>query len=95
MSGKVRYGEQKDVKLAMRKADSARSRARLHEVACSRREVRSYECGDCDGWHLTSQQNRPSRLIPMGNLATHVPSPAAQAMRSMVAATGLMVGAAA
>jgi hypothetical protein len=92
VSGKVRYGEQKDIKLAMRRADSDRSRARLHQVACSRREVRSYECPDCDGWHLTSQQTQPSRLVPMGKFATHTPGPAAQAIRRMVAATGLMVG---
>ena len=87
-SGKIRYGEPKDIKLAMRQADWDRSRARLNKVACSRREVRSYECPECSGWHLTSQ---PARLIPARNIATHVPGPAAQAIRRMVAATGLVV----
>jgi hypothetical protein len=40
-SGKVRYGDRKDIKLAMRQADWDRSRARLHGLACSRREIRS------------------------------------------------------
>jgi hypothetical protein len=94
-SGKVRYGEPKDIKLEMRKAASDRSRARLNKVACSRREVRSYECSDCSGWHLTSKPARPIRLVPMTNLTVRSPGPAAQAIQRMVAATGLMVGTAA
>jgi hypothetical protein len=88
-SGKIRYGELKDIKLAMRQADWDRSRARVNEVACSRREIRSYECPDCSGWHLTSKQARPIRLLPMPKPSVHVPGPAAQAIRRMVAATGL------
>jgi hypothetical protein len=94
-SGKIRYGEPKDIKLAMRQADWDRSRARLNKVACSRREVRSYECPDCCGWHLTSQPIKPNRLVPVRNVARRVPGPAAEAIRRMVAATGLTVSAAA
>jgi hypothetical protein len=93
-SGKIRYGEPKDIKLAMRRADRDRSSARLNKVACSRREVRSYECPDCNGWHLTSQPARTTRPVAARNRATHVPGPAAQAIRRMVAATGFVVSAA-
>ena len=94
-SGKIRYGEPKDIKLAMRQASWDRSRARLNKVACSRREVRSYECPECSGWHLTSQPARLVRPAPGRNTAMHVPGPAAQAIRRMVAASGLTVSTAA
>ena len=95
VSGKVRYGERKDIKLVMRQAAWDRSQARVNEVACSRREIRSYECSDCRGWHLTSQPARPIRLVPATRVTVPVPGPAAQAMRRMVAATGLRVSTAA
>lgn len=94
-TGKVRYGERKDIKLVMRQADSDRSQARLDNVACSRREIRSYSCSDCRGWHLTSQPDRSVRLVPMPRLAVHTPGPAARAIQRMVIATGLTVSAAA
>jgi hypothetical protein len=94
-SGKIRYGELKDIKLAMRQADWDRSRARLDDVACSRREIRSYECPDCRGWHLTSKPARQIRLVPAPKLTACIPGPAAQAIRRMVAATGLTTGTAA
>ena len=90
-SGKVRYGELKDIKLAMRQTDRDRSRARVNKVACSRREIRSYECSDCRGWHLTSQPAKPIRLFPATKLTVLIPGPAAQAMRRTAAATGLKV----
>ena len=94
-SGKVRYGTRKDVKLEMRQADRDRSRARLNQVACSRREVRSYECPDCSGWHLTSKPARPILLVSAPKLSVRVPGPAAQAILRMVATTGVRVGTAA
>jgi hypothetical protein len=94
-SGKIRYGEPKDIKLAMRQADQDRSRARLNRVACSRREIRSYECPDCSGWHLTSRPARPIRLVPAKKVTVHIPGAAAQAILRMVAATGLTASAAA
>jgi hypothetical protein len=95
VSGKIRYGERKDIKLEMRRAESDRSRARLNDVPCARREVRSYRCCDCSGWHLTSQPMRPVLLISTTQYAVPAPGPAAQAIRRIVAATGLRVGAAA
>jgi hypothetical protein len=94
-SGKVRYGERKDIKLAMRQADWDRSRAALNEVTCSRREIRSYECPDCSGWHLTSKPSRPIRLVPALTFAVRIPGPAAQSIRRMVAGSGLRTGTAA
>jgi hypothetical protein len=94
-SGKVRYGERKDIKLAMRGADRDRSRARLNGVPCSRREIRSYQCSDCRGWHLTSKPLRPIRLVARAQLDLPAPSPAVQAIRRIVAASGLRVSAAA
>jgi hypothetical protein len=92
-SGKVRYREVNDTKVALRRADRDRNRARESKVACSRREVNGYLCSDCDGWHLTSQPARPERQVPVANFMPRVPRPAAEAIRRMVAGTGLMAGA--
>ena len=93
-SGKVRFREPKDIKRALRRADQGRSRARLNDVACSRREIESYSCSDCNGWHLTSQQARPVRLDPVARPILRIPGPAASAMRRMASATGFTVAAA-
>ena len=93
-SGKVRFREPKDVKRALRRADQGRSRARLNDVACSRREIESYNCSDCNGWHLTSQQARPVRLAPVARPILRVPGAAATAMRGMASSTGFTVAAA-
>jgi hypothetical protein len=99
-TGKVRFRERKDVKLALRHADRRRSQARLDDVACSRREVQGYRCSECDGWHLTSQPTRAVRLVPVvasrvATLTVHIPGPAAEAMRRMATATGVRAGVAA
>lgn len=63
-TGKVRFGERKDIKLALRQADRNRSQALLNEVPCSRREIRAYRCSDCNGgWHLTASPER-LKLVP-------------------------------
>lgn len=87
-SGKIRYRERRDVKFALRRADVDRSRARLSDVACSRRETSGYLCSDCDGWHLTSQQARPDRYVPRP-FSVHVPGPASEAIRRMATASRL------
>jgi hypothetical protein len=92
ITGKVRYREPKDVKLALRRASQDRSRARFHQAACSRREIDGYRCSDCDGWHLTSKSARSARPVPAALFTSHtaVPAgPAAEAMRRMATATGL------
>ena len=95
ISGKVRYGERKDIKLELRQADRERSRARQDGVTCSRRETSGYRCTDCGGWHLTSQPARPLRLVPAAQLTVLTPRPAAEAIRCIAAVTGLGTGTAA
>jgi hypothetical protein len=94
-TGKVRYRERKDIKLALRQASSDRSRARVNGVVCNRREIRSYDCAHCGGWHLTSQPAQSAPLLPVAAFTTRTPGPAAAAIRHMIDATGLMAGAAA
>jgi hypothetical protein len=72
-SGKVRFGERKDIKLALRQADRNRSQALMNDVPCSRREIRAYHCSDCNGgWHLTASPERLISLVPA--VQTHGPS---------------------
>ena len=64
-SGKVRFGERKDIKLALRQADRNRSQALLNDVPCSRREIRAYRCSECNGgWHLTASPAPLVWLVP-------------------------------
>jgi hypothetical protein len=95
VSGKVRYGERKDIKLEMRRADVDRSRARMNGLDCSRREIRSYQCCDCRGWHLTSKPIRTIQLVPAMQIPVHVQGRAAQGISRIAAASGFRVGAAA
>lgn len=88
-SGKVRYRERRDVKFALQRADRDRSRARLNNVTCSRRETSGYLCPDCDGWHLTSQQARPATFVPRASFSVRIPGPAAEAIRRMASATNV------
>lgn len=94
ITGKVRYREPQDVKSALRRAGRDRSRARAHDVACSRREIDGYRCSDCDGWHLTSKPARSPRPVPAALFASHLARPAAEAMRRMATSTGLTASAA-
>ena len=94
-TGKIRYGELKDIKLTMRQVAQDRSSARLNKVACTRREVRSYECSDCSGWHLTSQPARLIRLAPARKIVGQVSGPAALAIRRMASGNGRIAGVAA
>jgi hypothetical protein len=94
-SGKVRYRERNDTKVALRRADRDRHLARVNKVACSRTEINGYLCSDCDGWHLTSQQAQPVLPGPVASLREGVAGPAELAIGRMVAATGFMAGAAA
>lgn len=59
-TGKVRYGERKDARLALE--DCRRLAAASAICGVTRRtECRSYRCASCSGWHLTSQ---PARSAP-------------------------------
>lgn len=90
ITGKVRFRELKDIKIALRRADRDRSRARANQVACSRHEIRAYDCPDCGGWHLTSQSARTIGFVAEVTPGVPAHESAAAAMRGMVAATGLM-----
>lgn len=94
ITGKVRYREPQDVKSALRRAGRDRSRARAHDVACSRLEIGGYHCSDCDGWHLTSKPPRSPRPVPAALSSSPIPRPAAEAMRRMATSTGLTASAA-
>jgi len=96
VTGKVRYRERRDVKFALRRADGDRSKARLNEVSCSRRETTGYPCSNCGGWHLTSQPTRFSLIAaPRPKFAEHMPGPAAEAIRRMATGPRLTAGVAA
>lgn len=94
-SGKVRYGERKDIKLVLRGAERDRARARLNGVTCSRREVRSYRCAECHGWHLTSQPARTIQLVPVIILTAPLPRTTTRPVRRIIAPKRLAAGAAA
>lgn len=94
-SGKARYRGRRDIKLALRHADRDRARAAVNEVGCNRREVRGYHCPDCNGWHLTSQPESSVGMVPVAQVGSRASETAAEAIRGMVAATGLKVGTAA
>lgn len=61
MSGKVRFRDRKDAKLALREAFYVRAAERGRGAEITRREVRAYSCPDCHGWHLTSVSRAASR----------------------------------
>jgi len=66
-TGKVRLGEPKDVRLALRAAAWARAAAATtDDGGTSRREVRGYRCTACNGYHLTSwgSAHTPARHTP-------------------------------
>ncbi len=58
-TGKVRFPDHQAAVDALHKAQTARNFADQDGVPCSRREVRSYECTQCKGWHLTSRATPP------------------------------------
>ena len=55
---KRRFRDHKEAVRALHKAASSRQQASDTGVDCRRREVRTYECAACGGWHLTSQEAR-------------------------------------
>lgn len=61
-TGKRRFRDHAHAVEALHRAQGARHRADLDEVASRRQERRTYSCVDCNGWHLTSQDARPARI---------------------------------
>lgn len=59
---KRRYRDHDEAVSSLHRAANARRRADLDGATTTRREVRSYECEWCQGWHLTSQ---PMWTVPV------------------------------
>ena len=57
-SGKHRFRDHREAIEALHRAGNSRKCASERGVASPRREVRSYLCKSCHGWHLTSQGQR-------------------------------------
>jgi hypothetical protein len=95
ISGKVRFGERKDTKLALRQADRKRSRASMDNVVSSRREIEAYRCSDCRGWHLTSHPTQSIRLVPAVRLSGRTSGSAPEQIWHTLADPGLRAGTAA
>jgi hypothetical protein len=57
-TGKRRYGERKDAKLALKSAAFQRSSAAALGGTCVNLVTRAYRCTHCGGYHLTSQPRR-------------------------------------
>ena len=54
-SGKRRYRDQRDAKLALEQARRLRAIAEINGVQCTWTVRRLYDCDRCGGVHLTSQ----------------------------------------
>lgn len=67
VTGKIRLGERKDVRLVLADIRRASTKAQLVGLSSVRRERRGYRCPHCSGWHLTSQAS------PWWSLAAGVP----------------------
>jgi hypothetical protein len=65
-TGKQRFGERKDAKLALRAAYYIRASANLIGEQSSWTVCREYQCDFCDGWHLTSQPSA-RQLVELPN----------------------------
>lgn len=53
-SGKRRYRDCNDAKLAVKDASFVRAIAKANGGACTWKITRQYLCDFCDGWHVTS-----------------------------------------
>lgn len=60
-TGKVRFRDHREAVVALHDASNARHFAALTQGSTSRHECRAYSCGQCHGYHLTSQ---PDTTLP-------------------------------
>lgn len=64
-TGKTRFRDAKDARLALRHAFFARSTAAVAGATTPRNEIRSYKCEHCRGFHLTSKPYQPPVVLAM------------------------------
>jgi len=55
VTGKVRYPEKRSATMTLHHFASGRALAAAYNAVSRRRECRAYQCGACNGWHLTSR----------------------------------------
>lgn len=60
-TGKVRFRDHQEAVVALHDASNAQHFAALTQGSTSRHECRAYSCGQCHGYHLTSQ---PDTTLP-------------------------------
>lgn len=53
---KIRFRDHEEAVAFLHRACTSRKRAKEAESQSRRREVRTYECPTCNGWHVTSQE---------------------------------------
>ncbi len=63
-SGKRRFRDHREAVVALHQAANHRARAIEQGEVSRRREVRSYRCKKCKGWHLTSAATPPRHTEP-------------------------------
>ena len=63
-TGKRRFRDRHDAGLELRRLSRSRARLDAEGAQHSIHVVRSYECGACGGWHLTSRPEPPRPVTP-------------------------------
>ena len=71
-TGKRRFRDRHDAGLELRRLSRSRARLDVEGAPHSIRVVRSYECGACGGWHLTSWPE-PPRAAATSRTAASLP----------------------
>ncbi|VEG47795.1 Uncharacterised protein [Mycolicibacterium chitae] len=65
-TGKIRFPDHTAAVHALHSAATQRNFAEQDGTVTNRREVRSYSCKECKGWHVTSKPMRQTRPAPPG-----------------------------
>jgi hypothetical protein len=62
-SGKIRFKDHNHAVSALHKAKNTRELAAENSFDTARKEIRSYKCKDCKGFHLTSKPQYGTTLV--------------------------------
>jgi hypothetical protein len=73
-SGKRRFRDRHDAGLELRRLSRSRARLDVEGATHSIRVVRSYECGACGGWHLTSRPEPPAPVTVPAHRPVVIPA---------------------